>query len=740
MARKDDTKDRPCRDTAGAVKWISKVLGCKNNESASGGVRARPRTIAQVGGRVMIIKGDKPIQSPKDDALGRTRLAQLFAEELMLLDASEGVIVGVLGPWGSGKTSFINLVRTYLRDLGVEVLDFNPWLFSGTDQLVESFFVEVSAQLKLRPGLLELGKALENYGELFSGMGSLPLVGPWIEGARTTTKIVARILQRRKEGIGSPRTKVEKALSALEKPLVVFLDDIDRLTTCEIRDIFKLVRLTANFPNVIYVLAFDRLRVEEALTEQGLPGRDYLEKILQVSVDLPAIPAHILNKRILEAIDEALSGIDNPGPFDKNIWPDIFMEVIRPLLRNMRDVRRYAAAIHGTVRDLDGQVALADVLALEAIRVFLPDVFYQLHESVDGLTTTSDVTYSPQEDLHLKEQIDHLIKAAGSDADVVRALISRLFPAAERHIGGSHYGSEWKNRWLRERRVAHEEILRFYLERVAGEGFQAFTEAEQAWARMADREEFDNYLRSIDPLRLEDVIASLEAFEDQFGPEHVEPGTIVLLNLLPELPERPRGVFDLPPELVVGRVVYRLLRSLKDPGKVEAAVRSILRHLTTLSAKEQLISMVGYREGAGHKLVSEAAAKRFEVEWRSEVRSAPVDFLVKERQLLGILLRAKREADPSEPLLDIPDSPFMTLALLQSARSEVVSQSIGSRAVRRSTRLAWDGLVELYGDEEILRERIQKLKAAQPQGVDEELLKLADKYLGGWRPNDSHYD
>jgi hypothetical protein len=61
---------------------------------------------------------------------------------------------------------------------------------------------------------------------------------------------------------------------------------------------------------------------------------------------------------------------------------------------------------------------------------------------------------------------------------------------------------------------------------------------------------------------------------------------------------------------------------------------------------------------------------------------------------------------------------------------------MGSRAVRRSARLAWDELVELYGDQEVLRERIEKLKATEPESVDEQLFQLADKYLGGWRPND----
>lgn len=145
--------------------------------------------------------------------------------------------------------------------------------------------------------------------------------------------------------------------------------------------------------------------------------------------------------------------------------------------------------------------------------------------------------------------------------------------------------------------------------------------------------------------------------------------------------------------------------------------------------------MVGYREGAGHKLVSETAAREFEESWRTEVRSATADSLTEESELLWILLAAKRDAGPTEPALDIADSPGVTLALLRSARSDVRSQAMGSRAVRRSPRLAWDALVELYGDEDTLRERIEKLKATQPEGVDE-LLQLADKYLSEWRPSD----
>lgn len=681
------------------------------------------------------ITADNPITKPEDDALGRTKPAQSFAEQVLTLDSTEGVVVGVLGPWGSGKTSFINLARQRLKDAGVAVLEFNPWMFSGADQLVQAFFVELSAQLKLRRDLAEIGKLVEDYGEAFSGLAWLPLAGPWIERGRAASKLLAKLLQRKKEGVRGRQLKVRDALSKLPNPIVVILDDIDRLTTPEIRDVFKLVRLTANFPQVIYLLAFDRIRVEQALGEQGIPGRDYLEKILQIGIDLPAVPAEVLNSQIFKAIDTALCSIQNPGHFDADVWPDVFMEVVRPLIRNMRDVRRYSAAIHGTVRDLGGRVALVDVLALEATRVFLPDVFRNMHSAVDGLTNTADGYGHRGDSPHLKEQIEALIKAAGDRGEVVRDLVQRLFPAGERHVGGSHYGGDWKNRWLRERRVAHEDVLRFYLERVIGERLQSFADAENVWARMTDRTVLETYLHSLPVERVQDVISSLEAYEDQFGPEHVVPATIVLLNLLPKLPDRQRGMFDLDTRLVVGRVVYRLVRALKDPQAAEAAVREILPHVTSLSAKLELITYVGYREGAGHKLVSEAAANSLEKEWRAAVRASNADQLARETELLRTLLLAKRDAEPDEPALTVPDSEAVTHALLKAARSEVRSQSMGSRAVRRKPRLAWDALIEVCGNEAGLRKRIEALKSSGLHNVGD-LLELADKYLAGWRPTD----
>ena len=286
------------------------------------------------------LPGDNPIGNHGDDVLERAGVADAFARQVLELDASHGTTVGVFGPWGSGKTSFVNLARKTFEREDVPVLDFNPWLFSGAEQLVERFFAELSAELKLRD-LRAVGEALEDYGGALSGkVGAL-------------AKLAGVCVRRREGGTSGRRKKVTSTLLKRNKPIVVILDDVDRLSAPEIREIFKLVRLTASFPNLAYIVSCDRLRVEQALEEkgQGLSGRDYLEKIIQWSYNLPEVPNHLLAPQLYNAIENALADIENPGPFDEEVWADVREEILRPLIRNMRDVAVGEALEDSPIRD-----------------------------------------------------------------------------------------------------------------------------------------------------------------------------------------------------------------------------------------------------------------------------------------------------------------------------------------------------------------------------------------------------
>ena len=678
----------------------------------------------------MTLVGDNPIREPSEDRLGRAPLAASIAEQILHADAREGLVVGVLGHWGSGKTSFVNLVRHYLTSKSVPVLNFNPWLFSGSEHLVESFFSELTAHVRIGLGLDRIGKMLDEYGDHLS---AVPLVGPWPARAKLLLRVTGFWQKPKKSQIEVTRDKIGKALKSQEQPIVVILDDLDRLTAGEVRDVFRLVRLTASFPNIVYVLAFDRHQVEGALSEGDQAGRAYLEKIVQLVFDLPEIPDEVMRDELTAAIGESLPYIDDLEPFDQYRWSSVLTHIILPLMRTVRDVRRYCASIRGTVTDFAGAICLQDLLALEAVRIFLPDVFAQLSAARDVLTSSlTPGLEDPAAAEPARQRVNAIVDSEDSHRDLIEALLEHVFPEGGRHRPGLLFHGGSPSEWYQQRRVANTEIFRLYLERSEGQTLGLQRLGDQALSVMADAEGFQGYLQSLEPESLRRVIASMETHEGHFQPEQVIPGVTVLLNIWPTMPEHQGGFFDLGNRIVVSRVALRLLRALGTREEVTPAVDVILPQIETLSAQLELITLVGYRESAGHQLVAVEDAERIERSFRSRVRDATVDDLAREHDLLSVMYWAKKDASPSEPGLVVSSDPRLTRSMLEASKNEVVTTSSGGQ-VWHTARLHWEMLVEVYGDEAVIRERIAELSTQDHEGLTD-LLELAERYLSGWRP------
>ena len=703
--------------------------------------------------------------------MGRASAAESFARHVLALDASEGAAVGIFGPWGSGKTSFVNLARPEFNRVGVPVLDFNPWLFSGTEQLIGRFFVELSAQMRERGDLENIVAAIGKYGDTLSGPAGIlasflggPLAG---QSASVLLKVIGD-LANPPESLHRLRDNVVRALDERDKPIVVVLDDVDRLSGPEIRAVFKLVRLTASFPNIVYIVPCDRLRVERALDEkeQGLSGSDYLEKIIQLSYDLPEISDHLLREQIAAAIDTALDGIGECGSLDPQVWPFIRNFIVRPLIGNMRDVRRYAAAIRGTVADLGREVALADVLGLEAVRLFLPNVFSNLLGAIDVLTTPSEsrLIEIELEDTHSEllmgkddldrsrsRLIDNLIGALDAEVDVndemrrrvVYAMIYYLFPAASQYIEAKRdelIGPiEPVPHSLAERRVAQESILRVYLERVVGYDLLCFKDAERAFEVMTDANRFNNFMRSLDSSRWQDIISKLEQLREQFRPKHAESGALVLLNLLADMPHR-SPTSDVRPTAVVVNIVSHLLKTVGGADSISGTAERLLPLVISFYSKTMLVGLIGHREDfGGDALVSETVATVLETKLIDEIRVTPPDKLAREQRLAAVFHFARMVADEHGKQFELDSSPKVTLAVLLSGLAVHRSASGVSRSPD------WRFLTRLYGNETVLKERIKNMceqfEVLKPwfesRGIAlddaERVIELAQEYARGCR-------
>ncbi|MFT0846680.1 P-loop NTPase fold protein [Actinomycetaceae bacterium L2_0104] len=675
---------------------------------------------------------DVPITSSVDDDLGRAPVAHDFAESIRELDASQGLVVGILGPWGHGKSSFINLMREQFETEPVlTVVDFNPWMFSGSNQLVSFFFTEIGAELNVR-NKSRFGKAadwLAQYAGILKPVSqSIPVPGAAAAGEAAAAALTGLAdTTNADRSAKKVREEITKELTALAQPIVVVIDDIDRLTTLEIREIFKLVRLTASFPNIIYVLAFDRERVEQALTEDGIPGRAYLEKIVQLSFDVPQAPEKLLRSQVFEELNRILAPVTN-ATLDDSRWSDVYWEVIDPLFSNMRDVTRYAISARSTIKSLGGEVDLVDLLAMEALRVFRPELIQRLSKLRSELTSTRDIM--GRKDERAQKTIAALL-AMFPDDEVIRALFNRVFPVALQYIENNHYGSDWLSTWRTAHRMAHIDFLNLYFDRVAPDELVAFRNSEQAFELLSDGAALREYLTGLDPEDLEAVIEGLTSYEAKFTTDMIVPASITLLNLIDAIPEKKqRGFFDSGRrDITVGRVILRLLRCVEDEAEREALVSQTLDGIETYSSQLDFIHSMGYREGTGLKLVSEAFATQIQAEFVARLRGTPPSEPSREWDAWRIYDAVQTET--GEVPLKPSDDPVLLRAVLHSLRSTARSQSMDSRQVRSEDRLAWELLVQVFGSEAAVEEVVGSVRRALG---DDEALQLADKYLSGWRP------
>src|SRR5690606_21652158 len=111
------------------------------------------------------------------------------------------------------------------------------------------------------------------------------------------------------------KARVEALLKKHEKRIVIYIDDLDRLDKNEIYFIFRLVKLTGDFAYTTYVLSFDQVMVAAAIGDRfgsgnKEAGEHFLEKIIQVPLNIPKAQPKALQAFCFQLINAAIAGID----------------------------------------------------------------------------------------------------------------------------------------------------------------------------------------------------------------------------------------------------------------------------------------------------------------------------------------------------------------------------------------------------------------------------------------------
>lgn len=344
--------------------------------------------------------------SPTDE-FNRKNFASTLADSLTLPKNCPGLVVGIEGGWGSGKSTLISFIKTALnKHKNVPIIvEFNPWMTSGSEAVVEILLLQLASVISAFPSSadnnkgLKVGKKIVHYVGLLKhlkhfrylkyvpGLSVLGLAAEDIANAGDAISDTAAIahssgqnaiddiekllpnlnLLQLKEG-------VIDELNTLDKPIVVIIDDIDRLTHSEIRILFQAIKAVADFPRVTYLLSYDHDLVSSALNAdfKNDKGSSYLEKIVQVAYPLPLIMPWQMHAYIDKRLKNVLSRLDiKVKTYEEELWPHMLVHVMA-ICSQPRDVLRLLNKLLISLTSTRGEINICDVIVIEVISMKYP--------------------------------------------------------------------------------------------------------------------------------------------------------------------------------------------------------------------------------------------------------------------------------------------------------------------------------------------------------------------------------
>ena len=417
---------------------------------------------------------DRPIENCDQDLLGRASFSKQLGKAIFDYDSTDGLVIGLYGKWGTGKTSVLNMAISELDSLssGKEnkplTMKFAPWNYSDKNNLISIFFQNLKNAIELQ-GNEELkkkvGKALNDYAGAFDALSLFSFINSGLATAiKTIVKAQGEKLMQEAD-LDKTRSKLEKALRDASKKIVIVIDDIDRLTNSQIRDIFQLVKQVADFPNVIYVLAMDRDIVGRALSEEhNFDGNEYLEKIVQIPFELPALRKSKLNDIFLGKLNSFIRELPGSVAWDRQYWRDVFRNCIDPYIKTLRDVNRVINTFQFRYRMLYQETSFEDMVGITTLEVLEPELYKWISrnkESVCGGLLHS-LLFSGEKKHNYHKQYSEEFLNLGIDPDKAIRCISTMFPGFAKDVDERYIGYQNSSEIRGKMRAAHEGRFELY--------------------------------------------------------------------------------------------------------------------------------------------------------------------------------------------------------------------------------------------------------------------------------------
>jgi predicted KAP-like P-loop ATPase len=680
-----------------------------------------------------MFQNDSPIRTINEDKLNRSDFSEKLGKSLLQWTDDTSLVIALYGSWGSGKSSIINLTQEFIeKSVKSEkkkpiIFSFNPWNFTEQNQLITIFFKELAKSINYydkSEDAKRVGNELIAYSKFFEPLSVIPPVTPL---ALLFKKVFGSMGEAVKawgdlktKTLDQYKTELDKHIKKLNRKIIIIIDDIDRLNPSEIKQIFQLIKLNANFPNLIYLLPFDQKKVSDVLTDGTFSGKDYLEKIVQVPFHIPGVEQVKLNSLFFEELNKVIKPIPQKD-WDEKYFANIFYGHLQKYFASVRQIKRYFNSLQFNMTRLPKELNPVDLLALEAIRVFSPEVYDGIWKNKE-VFTEADGGYSSRSDGRDKEIRKAKIEAVFETSDnlyksTTQQLVIELFPQLKSIYGNSHHGGEWHDTWNKQKKIASQYRFDKYFLFSVPEDEVTQDEIDKIITNSGNvklsEKNFKSLIRS---KKIKSFLEKLSLYVDDVPVENVESFTLALFNVSDEIPREKSGMAFLDTESWCVRFGYHMLLKIKDLDKREEMFLMLIDKSKSLQVPLTLAS-IEVRERKGSSTDSEPLVQEKNLQvFRDAIlkritESSKTDNLLNTPNLLYLLFLWRDVSSIDKPkafVTELIKTEKGFLKLIESLMFQSSSQVMGEYVSTTTWKINPDNLKE-FTDLTVVKSEAQRL-------------------------------
>jgi predicted KAP-like P-loop ATPase len=723
---------------------------------------------------------ERPIKTLAEDELGRKGFATAIAKVVHQWTGRDSLVIAIYGPWGSGKSSIKNMVLDALHRLDAKAapLEFNPWEWASQQKIFEGFFGELAAKLgpsDSSSGNTRTAAKLRMYGAMLSAAASItrdfrwlivglliivgffglaPLFGDPIlrntlavfggfallvalvlaAAGETADKIATYLtakVEANRKNVAELKKELQRLLRASPTNVLVVVDDVDRLTPDGIRMVFQLVGANADFPNLVYLLLFQRDTIEKALTGMGgageVDGAHFLEKIVQVGFDIPKLSPRKIEESIESVVSRIVERAMARQKFDSQRWGKLFVSAIRPYFQTLRDVKRFCNTLsfhfelyrNGEAFDANP----IDLVALEVLRQFEAPLYNKLFAAKPLLTGAPRAAFGPNFSLEGPNAAEALIeKATRPEA---KDILINVFPpfawmlAKVRRAdpGATPHTSAYRAQWLNELRPCHPELFERYFKFSLSAEELSESEISSLLAVLENRDGLVEKLRQLSERGLLGAaVLRLGAQNPVISPEGAARFVTGIFDMEKELflEGRDVGVATVPTNiqavLIIGSVLRQIPANLRRGILSDAIDRTTALYLPMIAFE----SSDEERKQAIDPLVSDMEAKSLQELCVNKIRAAKTSSELLTHPRLRYIVRLWSQwahAEEVSSWLHTTSVSDSTLPGLLNAFVERMDVMEGARSVRTQYRFALEDFSR-YIEPDVVADRVRSLASS----------------------------